>query len=882
MKGKIKQYYDTIFNNSEKELEKLKINLTELNRIFSKNTENFDLFNFFLLTKAILSEHENNFQILIPDKYFKDDFFSPVLLATSIIKYKQNIEYYQEQNYQHKEIKINDVFYLSKKKRLCKCIQKNGNDYTFGFVNTNKKEEEAKTLITINKEQLSRLHKLRNIEKFDYNGQSKKHLEEYLKFYQNTLENYEALVTFKKKTVIIAEQLIVNSLSNQKNLPFRYNLEQNDKVPVKPLIEIFNSYQQAREYLKENENTDEVIVIGYQKYQNCIGDLQNDQNKGRFEKLILIGSKKIDDESFKFWQWTNKEIINLTERQITGKFITKSILSDNLITFQNELNNYQKELTKIGVKNNEAQSIINYFINLFSRQLIIEKDNILQYINSIFEDPENDLYVAINETGKPEEKENFTNKLLEIINSYIENSENQKLEFLSLQKQIDKNYYVISEKRQLENLNNYCVNNKLNITLLTSRNVEKIVSNCDMSLQTGENANFIFFNPLNNEIEFRFSKKQIKRNVFIIPYVFFKYENPLWYYHLYNKITEFGDVYFLNYENIEDERTKMFETLYEKQETYRLKHKDRLWFTNIEFPEMETLDKETEEIISSFDTVSSEQNEENNEKRINRQRKFKQYFTDNFKIKSDFNRKSSEKDITDIDNNNTENNAEPISKEKYKIILSNDETLEVGEYEKFAIKKGKDYNLIFVKNLATKNEIIKDWNLNLRETLKILGSYKSFVTEIDEINKTSKLWQKWLNGLFANYKRKRSETDALGKLHERLKLSVSIQTMENWLNNKEDNFFPRSNNDLQAIIDLKLFLTPANNEINIAKKEDYKQQAENIKKGSTSLLYEIKREITIYVCKKEKGKVLSVLNQNHLSQLLRKKEIATIQNIQKL
>ena len=881
MKEEIEQYYDTIFNNSEKELEKLKINITELNRIFSKNTENFDLFNFLLLTKAILSEHENNFQILIPDKYFKDDFLSPVLLATSIIKYKQNIEYYQEQNYQHKEIKINDVFYLSKKKRLCKCIQKNGNNYTFGFVNTNKKEEEAKTLITINKEQLSRLHKLRNIEKFDYNGQSKKHLEEYLKFYQNTLENYEALVTFKKKTVIIAEQSIVNSLSNQKNLPFRYNLEQNDKVPVKPLIEIFNSYQQAREYLKENENTDEVIVIGYQKYQNCIGDLQNDQNKGRFEKLILIGSKKIDDESFKFWQWTNKEIINLTERQITGKFTTKSILSDSLIIFKNELNKFQKELNEIGVKNNEAQSIINYFINLFSRQLIIDKDNILQYINSIFEDPENDLYVAINVAGKPEEKENFKNKLVTIINRFLGNFQSQKLDFLGQQKQIDKNYYVISEKRQLEEIKNYCDGNKLSTIPITSKNVEAIVSNCDIS-QTEKDAAFIFHNSSNEKIVFRFSKRQIKRNVFIIPYIFFKYENPLWYYHLYNKVTEFGDVYYLNYENIEDERTKMFETLYKKQETYRLKHKDRFWFANIEFPETEILDKETEEIISSFDTVNSEQDEERNEIRINKRRKFKQYFTDNFKIKSDFNRKSSEKDITDIDNNNAENNADPISKEKYKIVLSNDETLEVGEYEKFAIKKEKDYNLIFVKNLATMNEIIKDWNLNLRETLKILGSYTSFVTEIDEINKTSKLWQKWLNGLFANYKRKRSETDALGKLHERLKLSVSIQTMENWLNNKEDNFFPRSNNDLQAIIDLKLFLTPANNEINIAKKEDYKQQAENIKKGSTSLLYEIKRELTIYVCNKEKGKVLSVLNQNHLSQLLRKKEIATIQNIQKL
>ena len=881
MTEEIKQYYDTILNNSEKELVELNIDVAKLKKIFGENTQNFDLFNFFLLTKAVLSEQENNFQILIPDKYFKDDLLSPVLLATSIIKYKQNIEYYQEQNYKHKEIKTGDVFYLSKKKRLCKCIQKNGNDYTFDFINTNRKEKEAKTLITISKKQLSRLHKLRNIKNFDYNGQSGKHFENYLKFYQNILDNYETLVTFKKKTVIIAEQAIANSLSTNEDLPFRYNLEQNDKVPVKPLIEIFNSYKQVREYLKENENTDEVIVIGYQKYQNCIGDLQNDKNKGRFRKLILIGSKRIDDENFKFWQWTNNEIIKFTKKQIAGKFTIKSILSKSLINFQNELNMYKEDLIQIGVKNNEAQSIINYFINLFSRQLIFEKDNILQYINSIFEDPENDLYVAINEAGKPDEKEKFTSKLLTIINHFLENFKSQKLVFLGQQKQIDKNYYVISEKRQLASLNNYCVNNK-NITPITSRNVEKIVSSCDISSQTGENANYTFLNPLNNEINFRFSKKQRKRNVFIIPYVFFKYENPLWYYHLYNKITEFGDVFYLNYENIEDERTKMFETLYKKQETYRLKHKDRFWFTNIEFPETEALDKETEEIISSFDTVNSEQNEENYEESISKQRKFKQYFTDNFKIKSDFNRKSSEKNITDIDNDDTENKSEPISKEKYKITFSNGEIIEVGEYERFAVKNNGNYNLLFVKDFVSENDIIKNWNLNLRNILKILGSYSSFVTEINEINKTSKLWQMWLNGLFENYKRKGNETEALEKLHKKLKLSVSIHTMKNWLENKDDNFFPRSNSDLQAIIDLKLFLTPENNETNIAKKEEYKKQAENIKKGSTSLLYEIKKELTIYVCKKEKGKVLSVLNQNHLSQLLSKKEIATIINIQKL
>ncbi len=458
------------------------------------------------------------------------------------------------------------------------------------------------------------------------------------------------------------------------------------------------------------------------------------------------------------------------------------------------------------------------------------------------------------------------------------------------QKQIDKNYYIVSEKWQLEKLNNFFSENKLNITPITSRNIEQIVSNCDVNTYAEKDTSFILYDSLGNDILFRFSKKQIERNIFIVPYIFFKYENPLWYYHLYNKITEFGDVYYLNYKSIEERRTEMFKTLYEKQEKYRLKHKDRFWFTNIEFPGTEIIDEDTEEIIKSFDTVSTERNNEDKEKRMKQHKRLQEYFVDTFKVKSDFNRKTSEKDITEIDesNINKENDYEPVSKEKFKIKFSNGDSKEVGEYERFAVKKSNDYTLIYAKDLASNNELIEDWNLNLREILMTLGDYQIFTTEIDEINDASKLWQVWLSGLYEYYKidrktnKKLSDVEALKKLYDRLSLSITIQTMKNWIENKEVNFFPRSNNDLQSIIDIKLRLTPENNDENIAKKEKYKQQAENIKKGSTSLLYEIKRELTIYVCDKRKGKALTVLNQNHLNQFLRKKQINKIENIQKI
>lgn len=653
-------------------------------------------------------------------------------------------------------------------------------------------------------------------------------------------------------------------------------MEQNDTVPVKPLIEIFNSYEQAREYLKENENTDEVIIIGYQKYQNSIGKIQNDQNKGLFNKLILIGSKKIDNNDFKIWQWTNSEINYLTEKEISGDFAIKEIKSEALISFQNKLNEYKNELIQIGVKDEEAQSIVNYFSNLFARQLILEKAKLLEYINSIFEDSENDLYFAINEAGKPKEKYNFKDKLVKIIEQFSENYNSGKFNFITNQKLTDNNYYLISENRQVENLNKYFTKNSLKIEPITNRNIEKIISHCDIN---DKNKDFTFNNVSNREIIFRFSKRQILKNVFIVPYIFFKYENPLWYYHIYNKITEFGNVYILNYKDIENDRIEMFKTLYQKQEIYRQKHNDRLWFVNIEYPEINDIDEETKDVINSFDTIESETTDE---AKKTKRKKIKQFFTNNFKIKSDFNRKSRESDITGIDESNTEAETELVSREKYKISFSANDYIEVGEYEKFAKKETGNYKLAYAKDLAIKNEIIRDWNVSLRDILKILNSYSIFQQEVNEINETSKLWQTWLEGLLENFKRKRTENEPISYLHQKLRLSVSIETMKNWLENKTDNFFPRYNSDLQAIIDLKLFLTPENNETNIARKEKYRQQAENIKKGSTSLLYEVKRELTIYVCTKNKGKILSVLNSNHLAKLLNKKETATIQNIQKL
>lgn len=866
------KYYEELREYSERKIKEYSIDVKELLKIVNHDSNDFNLINFYLLTKSIISENNNNFQILIPDKYFKDDFFSPILLSVSVVKYKQNIDLFNSTDYIH-HLKKGDVFYLQKKKTLCKYIGKQGDTNQFNFL----KDDNAKTIISITDEQLSRLHKLRNIADFQYNGQAGTHFNNYLSFYQKLLIDFQVLVTFKRKTVIIAEQAIVNSLASQKDLPFRYNSEKNDRVPVKPLIEIFNSYTQAREYLYNNENTDEVIVIGYQKYQNCIGDLQNDQNKGKFNKLIIIGSKRVDSDNFKIWQWTTFEINTLSLKTINGKFEIKSLPPKQFSYLREELSGIKKELIELGIDQKEAESITNFFFNLLSRQLNVENPAIIQYINSIFDDPENDLYIALNEIGKPNKKDYFKTRYLDTLNKFLVDFSNPKTEYVLSQKNIDKNYFLITDKWQIDNLKNKLITNKLNISLVTNKNIEQIIKNSDDDQVT-------LTNYLNEEIKFSFSKRQVKRNVFIVPYIYFKYNNPFWYYHLYNKITEFGDVYVLKLSEIEDNRLNMFQTLYEKQNIYRLSHPDRLfWFENLSYPAEIEIDNETVEILKSIEVVSSNEETGNNENQKVSRKKLQRYFVDNFKIVSDFKNDKSEKDITDINENEllpTDN--EPISGERYVIEFEDKTHTEVGEYEKLALKQSNSYLLTYAKELKNGAEIIEDWMLSLRDTLKVLGKYSSFNNEIKQINEASSMWQTWLNGLFENYKRNRTELEALKKLHERLNISVSIDTMAKWMQNQEPNFFPRANDDLQKIIDLKLALTPENNPENIAKKEKYKELANNIKQGSTALLYRIKKELTYFICNNSKGSVLNELDDTDLKNLLTKKKFNRIKNITKL
>jgi len=809
------------------------------------DNSDFNLCNLYFLNLMCAENDQELFQILIPDKYYKEQLIDSVLESISVIKYLSNMN---EAN-TNSDFKKGDVYDMGKYGFLSLSNISDDNLFFEPILKT-KQERLNPTKIRYNRKEVFNKSKLRSINYFRYTNRSKEYLQKYHDFYKTLINNAKRVTSFRSKVVIISSLQILNN-DNKLFLPFRYNLEKSDTLPVEPLIEVFNSYDRARDYLKATEDkVEEVIIIGYQKYQNVLGQVLNDKNKGFFKKLIVIGSKKVNDNSFKFWQWTNKEIQFLSnDNQSERKIETQLVYSNQLTQLKNDLETLKNDLQNHDVLIEDIEQLNNYFLNLFFQQLSESHKDLYEYIKYLFEE-ENELEEILANLDF-NDRQRFKERYLEIIKKSLENFNNGKLEAIRNLKQTDKFYKIVVPKRhksEIEDLIKHLDYKKHEV--LTTKQLEKIV-------QDGTT-----FNPL--------------KTVFIIPYVRFKYDNPLAYYHLYNKIRIYGEVKFLCYSQLEEERLAMFKSFYKKQELYRLKQRDRKWFVGFEFESEEKLNEEESQILDTIDSI--EINKDNNNIK---KRQLRAYFRDKYKALGEFSNKINfDGDDNDIESDriidvNTVRDNNPTSRFKYQINLKKSMDIETKDIDFWAKKEGKNYRLKRTDELAVNDTIILDWNIDLKSILKTLKTYKEFKKEIREIEKAGRLWQEWLQGLLQNYMRKRSEADAKVYLYKQLNLSVQQSTFEKWLTSKDAFLFPRSNADLENIINLKRTLSP--------NKEQIDEEQKKLKKGSTSLLYQIKRELTSWVCDdKSDIKILNKLKFDEVEKLINKKRLDQIKNITKL
>lgn len=843
-----KHYLEKLIEYIKEKLNNSPFNGDGFNELFKGNSKDFDLATFYFLYKAITSKEKEDIQILIPDKYYKEELFNPLLISLSVIKYYQNLLVNPSVQTENKKIQEGDVFYLKSYNKLAQFVGKGGTAYRFTNIIQSKQERENPSIFEIPKEQIEGYQKFRNTKNFNYTSRTIKYLKEYEIFYQSTLkDDIDLLAKFSKKSIIIAPTSILNNDQKQ-FLPFRYNLGQNDTVPVEPLIEVFNSYEQARKHLKSGliQGVEEVIFIGYQKYQD-FGQIINDKNRQLFKKIIIIGSKKVNHQNVKCWQWTNSEIKLLKKEDHWKGAISPSIITSNqIVKLKKDLDNFKIELVELGIIDSEIESVNKYFVSLFSQQLENEhKEELFLYIETLFKEEDNDFDFALMNLDIAL-KEVYRGKYLQLIKKFIDNFESGKQKAIKNLKQIDKTFQIIISKREKEKVQKYLqVLGYYKHNVLTTRGLENLIANT--------------------------KPKRPKKNVFIVPYVRFKYNNPLWFYHLYHKARKFGEVRLLCYSGFEEERLEMFKEFYRKQESYRLKHPDRNWFVDVIYQDNQVLDEEEKEVMEVVNSISvSDINQKEELKKV------KLYFKKRYKLLDDENNEEEDKEATTESNRFNKFKLKPKlnSTLKFEIIFKDNTSREFGEYEQLAVQKNQKYCAKYTKELEVKDKIVVDWTIDLKTIFKILVAYPSFRKEVREINKAGKLWQNWLKGLLSLFSRKRTADSAAKVLYGRLNLTIQFPTFEKWLNTKDAFLFPRSNADLNNILLLKKQLSP--------NKEAIEKEIENFNKSSTSLLYSLKNELTIYLGQKEKGEILSKLKETDLKKLLAKKKINQINHIRKI
>jgi len=832
-----KQATDSLSDYQENILELIKLKLSDsfsidnLSETLNDKYRNIHLINFYLIYKSI---HESSdIQILTPDKYYTSDFLSKLVLSITLIKY-QSI---QNEKVPVKSVQKGDVFFVGN--RLCKVTRITDNNICHLEPVTERKTDKQNPL-HIEKEfqKLNEGRRLRSTNEFQYSRNSNRYLNDYKAFFKNHIKDFSYLTSFSRKTIIVTSGKIFNQ-EQRKLLPIRYENGRLDFLPISPLVEVFNSYENARAYMENSEEKiDEVIAIGQKRYSK-IGEMLNDKNDGLFSKLILIGSRKVKDESLKYWQWTHKEIKSSLSGDIwNGNLNSKLIDNSDFTSFKKSLDDFKLKVVSLGVDEKEIELINRYFITLFSQQLTYDTEKTEEYINDLFNE-DNDFDDAIYNL---QERQAIKTEYIGIITDFNSNFKSAKLKKLK-SLQLDKKPYVITPRKTLyEGLKNEIeggVNKKT-----------KVYKNTDIGkLLTNEN------------------ETSPNKTIFVIPHIRFHYDYPLRYFHLYNRVREFGDVRLLCYKGIDENRIEMFRTLYGKMEQYKIKHPDRNWFVGIEYNDNQVLEKEDEDIISVLDTDSVKDVETENALQ-----KIKDYIKVHFNIIETLRKPKIEREKKA----DKASSIERHSKQKYRITFKGGYNKEYGEFEKLPFQETtRKYILSEVVDLKDNDKVIYDWKITLKEVISILKSHEDFRAEIRDIKKAGRLWKEWLKSLFQRYKSKGYYHErAIEELHKKLNLSVRPQRMETWIESTDDLLFPKANDDLENIINLKRALHPD--------KEAFDLEVTELKKGSVSLLYRIKQELNNQICDGGESSLLSKLDESDLKKLLSKKQTNQIQSIKKL
>ncbi len=584
MKEQIKNYLDNIYSEIQDQYSD-EINLTEADFV---EYSVFDFVNFHLIYQYILNDNSDkkDFFISIPEDEYRENFFASIFHSIVLIKLYQNFF-----NYEKTFPVLNNGDLIYKKYRREHRIFRVSNTYE-GNVYVNykfpKKNELGISDFLFENENFTKL----NPNLVD-NKNAAKNIDSYRSFLTSTFnENFPFITDFKNRTLVIAERGFFNE---SKFLPIRYTNRNgkisNDLPFFSYLVECCNDFNSAQNFLlNENQQFDEIIIIGDAKYRNSFEFILQEKYRDKYKNIIVIGTEKPNSvNQFLEWWWSNDEV-KIASNETPNETTKVRLNNTNLYSLFLELT---QEIQKIKDKSKVNLAFILKYTNFFLRMILVNTnlskgifheylDRLNQYfLSEAFSEELNNLFYT-NDIYNPDTIRDYTKRIFDVFAKISNALENENLKWNYIKQKAKENqtktFYLIVEKKNYDAVYNQIKNERVNnIRLISERRID--------------NSKLYLDKWLNDE------QQNSHNRVVIIPYL-----NNL---ELYTKIKSIkGSCEVLCYENLDEISFDNVEQAYQNQEKTKLNHMDRLVFFKTNFTHSTELKKRELDDVFSFELNS--------------------------------------------------------------------------------------------------------------------------------------------------------------------------------------------------------------------------------------------------------------------------------------
>jgi len=584
MKEQIENYLNNIFS----EIEGKYLGEKTLREADIEKYSVFDFVNFHLIYQYILDDNsnKNDFFISIPEDEYRENFFASIFHSIVLIKLYQNFF-----NYEKTFPILNNGDLIYKKYRKEHRIFK-VRSYYDGKVLVNykfqKKNEIGISDFLFDKENFTKL----NPNLVD-NKNTVKNVDSYREFLTSTFNDKFPFITdFKNRSLVIAEK---SFFKESKFLPIRYTNKNgkisNDLPFFSYLVECCNDFDTAQNFfLNENQQFDEIIIIGDTKYRNSFEFVLQEKYRDKYKNIIVIGTEKPNSENqFLEWWWSNDEV-KIASKETPNKTIKVKLNNTNLYSLFLELT---QEIQKIKDESKVNLTFILKYTNFFLRMILVNTnlskgifqeylDRLNRYfLSEVFSEELNNFFYT-NDIYNPEIIKDYTTRIFDVFAKISNALENENLKWNYIKQKVKENqgktFYLIIEKKNHDAVSNQIKYERINNIRLIS---DKRIDNTKLYLDKW----------LNDE------RQNSHNRVVIIPYL-----NNL---ELYEKIKSIkGSCEVLCYENLDEISFDNVEQTYQNQEKTKLNHKDRLVFFKTNFTHSTELKKRELDDVFSFDLNS--------------------------------------------------------------------------------------------------------------------------------------------------------------------------------------------------------------------------------------------------------------------------------------